>query len=114
MTLTQRQTNPVPYVAQYFEEKLHIDQNEKLIAFGITHVCAVDGFSGKIIALCSMPIKNNRVIYEHIFLLVKCSYLYYSPPLSDILLPFCRRTAKDYGLFAGSSASFRSYRHEVP
>ena len=33
-----RQTNPVPYVANYFGEKLHIDQNEKL---GCTHVYSI-------------------------------------------------------------------------
>lgn len=66
-TLTHRQTNPTPYIARYYGEKLHVDQNEKLVAFGVTHVCAVDGFSGKIMSLCSMPIKNNIVIYEHVF-----------------------------------------------
>ena len=38
---------------------LIIDQNEKLIAFGVTHVCAVDGFSGKIVGFISMPVKSN-------------------------------------------------------
>ena len=68
LTLTQRQTNPSPYIAQYYGEKLHVDQNEKLVAFGVTHVCAVDGFTGKIMSMCSMPVKNNVVIYEHVFL----------------------------------------------
>lgn len=75
-SLTQRQTNPTPYFARYFGEKLHIDQNEKLVAYGVTHVCAVDGFSGRIMALCSMPIKNNVIIYEHVFLLVFLLLLY--------------------------------------
>ena len=69
-TLTERQTNPCPYIARYYGEKLHIDQNEKLVAFGVTHVCAIDGFTGRIMALCSMPVKNNVIIYEHVFLLV--------------------------------------------
>ena len=43
-TLQQR-TNPVPYNAAYFGEKLHVDQNEKLVLYGVTRVCAVDGFS---------------------------------------------------------------------
>ena len=42
--------NPVRYCADYFGHKLHLDQNEKLSAFGVTHVIARDGFSGKIIA----------------------------------------------------------------
>ena len=41
--------NPIPYTAAYFGEKLHSDQNEKLIMYGVTHVCAVDGFSDKIV-----------------------------------------------------------------
>ena len=44
-----RRTNPIPYTAHYFGEKLHIDQNEKLVMFGATHVCAIDGFSGMIV-----------------------------------------------------------------
>lgn len=39
---TYRQTNPIPYTADYFGQKVHIDQNEKLVMFGITHVCAID------------------------------------------------------------------------
>ena len=64
-TLTERQTHN--YIARYYGEKLHIDQNEKLVAFGVTHVCAIDGFTGLIMALCSMPVKNNVIIYEHVF-----------------------------------------------
>ena len=63
--LTQyRLRNPVPYSAKYFG---HIDQNEKLCMFGVTHIMAVDGFSGKIVALSSMPVKNCILIYEHIY-----------------------------------------------
>ena len=35
-TRAERQTNPIPYRAEYFGEKLHIDQNEKLVMFGVT------------------------------------------------------------------------------
>ena len=62
-----RLSNPVPYIAKYFGHKVHIDQNEKLCMFGVTHVLAVDGFSGKIVALSTMPVKNCIVIYEHIY-----------------------------------------------
>ena len=62
-----RQTNPVPYVANYFGEKLHIDQNEKLVLFGCTHVCAVDGYSGKIVGFAIMARKNNALIYQHLY-----------------------------------------------
>ena len=66
-SLTDRKRNPVPYIARYFGEKVHIDQNEKLVMFGTTHICAIDGFSGKIVAFCSMPIKNNVAIYKYLY-----------------------------------------------
>ena len=65
---THRQTNPIPYRADYFGEKVHIDQNEKLVMFGITHVCAVDGFSGKIVSFATMARKNNMLIYQHLYM----------------------------------------------
>ena len=63
----QRLINPIPYTATYFGEKLHIDQNEKLVMYGVTHVCAVDGFSGKIVGFVSMAVKSNEVIYEKLY-----------------------------------------------
>ena len=56
-------TNPVSYRSEYFGEKLHIDQNEKLVMFGVTHVCAVDGHSGRIVGFVTMPI----IIYEKLY-----------------------------------------------
>lgn len=47
--------------------KVHIDQNEKLAMFGVTHVCAVDGYSGKIVGFATMARKNNALIYEHLY-----------------------------------------------
>ena len=66
-TRTAVSLNTKPYLAQFAGHKLHVDQNEKLVMFGVTHVCAVDGYSGKIVAFGSMPIKNNVEIYENIF-----------------------------------------------
>ena len=60
------QRHPAIYQADYFGEKLHINQNEKLVMFGVTHVAAIDGSSGKIVAFETMPIKNNVTIYENI------------------------------------------------
>ncbi|KAK3697229.1 hypothetical protein QZH41_010122, partial [Actinostola sp. cb2023] len=60
-------TNPIPYSAEYFGHKLHIDQNEKLVMYGVVHVCAIDGYSGKIVSHALMPAKNNLIIYEHIY-----------------------------------------------
>ena len=34
----RRQFNPIPYHANYFGEKLHVDQNEKLV-MGNPHLC---------------------------------------------------------------------------
>ena len=60
-------TNPLPYHSSCFGHKLHLDQNEKLVMFGVTHVLAVDGYSGLIVSHVTMPIKNNLLIYEHIY-----------------------------------------------
>ncbi len=59
--------NPVPYYAEYFGHKMHIDQNEKLIRYGVTHVAASDGYSGKLLGIVSMPVKNNLLIYSELF-----------------------------------------------
>lgn len=62
-----RSFNPIPYHAEYFGHKLHMDQNEKLVMFGAVHVLAVDGFSGKIVSWRSMPVKNNFTIYDGVY-----------------------------------------------
>ena len=67
-TGTERMTNPLPYHADYFGQKIHIDQNEKIVMFGATHVCAIDGFSGKLVGFAIMPRKNNIIIYEHLYM----------------------------------------------
>ncbi|KAK7922224.1 hypothetical protein WMY93_009126 [Mugilogobius chulae] len=69
-----RNLNPVPYHAEYMGHKIHIDQNEKLGMFGVTHVMAVDGYSSKIVGNATMPIKNNLVIYDKVFRPALVSY----------------------------------------
>ena len=59
--------NPVPYRADYFGQKLHVDQNEKMAMLGVTHVAAVDGYSSKIVKFITMPVKNNVAIYQHLY-----------------------------------------------
>ena len=44
-TATAHQTNPVPYSADNAGHKLHVDQNEKLVMYGVTPAC---GSSGRI------------------------------------------------------------------
>lgn len=67
-TRTQNLINPIPYSAKYVGHKIHIDQNEKLVLFGVTHVCAVDGYSGMIVGFNTMPIKNNVTIYQNLYM----------------------------------------------
>ncbi|KAG1968665.1 hypothetical protein F2P79_003433 [Pimephales promelas] len=62
-----RNLNPIPYNAEYMGHKMHLDQNEKLVMFGVTHVIAVDGHSKKIVANATMPVKNNLAIYEEVY-----------------------------------------------
>ena len=64
---TSRAVNPIPYRADYFGHKNHFDQNEKLIAYGFTHVAAVDGHSRYIVGTRTRPNKNNIVIYEKLY-----------------------------------------------
>ncbi|XP_019859201.1 PREDICTED: uncharacterized protein LOC109587405 isoform X2 [Amphimedon queenslandica] len=66
-TVTARLINPIPYHADYFGHKLHIDQNEKLVMYGVTHICAVDGYSRMIVGFLSMPIKNTVEIYSNLY-----------------------------------------------
>ena len=63
----QTSFNPLRYWAHSFGHKIHIDENEKLVEFGVTHVYAVDGYSRMCVAALSSPVKNNVLIYECIF-----------------------------------------------
>lgn len=63
----EQQINPIPYTASYFRHKLHIDQNEKLVMFGVTHIATVDGFSNMVVGFVTMPVKNNVEIYKELF-----------------------------------------------
>lgn len=67
MDTATRSLNPIPYSADYFGHKLHVDQNEKLVMYGVTHVCAIDGYSSKIVAFITLPIKNCVEIYSHLY-----------------------------------------------
>ena len=62
---TVRRQNPVPYDAPYYGNKLHCDQNEKLVMYGCTFFAMNDGCSSRIIKLFSMPRKNAVIIYSH-------------------------------------------------
>ena len=62
-----RSFNPKVYKADYFGHKLHVDQNEKLVMYGVTHVEDLDGYSRMIAGYTTMAIKNNLTIYEKMF-----------------------------------------------
>ena len=66
-TDTARHVNSVPYRADYFGHKLHVDQNEKLEIYGVVHVVAIDGYSRYITFGATMPRKNNKVIYAEVY-----------------------------------------------
>ena len=63
-------------VAKYFGNKIHYDQNEKLEMLGVLHVCARDGFSGKIVGHATVARKNHLVIYEEIYRLMITFFIY--------------------------------------
>ena len=50
--------NPIPYRADYFEHKRHMDQNEKLVMYGVTQILAIDGHSRFSATFSTMPIKK--------------------------------------------------------
>ena len=62
-----RALNPIPYRAEFYGQKIHFDQNDKLVMYGIVHVAAVDGHSRKIVGFSTMPRKNPITIYNTIF-----------------------------------------------
>jgi len=66
-TNTARNLNPIPYKADYFGHKLHMDQNEKIVMYGVVHVAAIDGHSRYVVGGATMPIKNNMVIYRDVY-----------------------------------------------
>ena len=64
---TSQAVNSIPYRADYFDHKINFDQNEKLIAYGVTHVAAIDDHSRYIVGTCTMSVKYNIMIYEKLY-----------------------------------------------
>lgn len=44
-----------------------MDQNEKLVMYGVTYELARDDYSGKITAGAVMPRNNNLIIYDKVY-----------------------------------------------
>ena len=65
--MTVDKTNPIPYEALYFGHKLHCDQNEKLVMYGVTSFIARDGYSGKVMNFAVMPVKNSIAVYDLLY-----------------------------------------------
>ena len=74
LNVAQQHLNPHPYVADYFGHKMHVDQNEKLVMFGVTHIAAIDGYSSMVVGFVSMLVKNNVEIYKEMFFPVTSTY----------------------------------------
>ena len=51
-------------------------QWNKLGMFRFAHVCAWDGFSGKIVEYATMAKKNRLVIYEEVYSLMTAFFIY--------------------------------------
>ena len=65
--LCNHSLNPLPYYANCFDDKLHLDQNEKCAIFGMTHVLAIEGYSRKIVGFITIPKKNATIVYDLLF-----------------------------------------------
>ena len=65
--VAHRLLNPVVYIAHHFGHKLHLDQNEKLVMYGVTEVLAIDGYSRKVVGFVVMPVKNAVAVYAQLF-----------------------------------------------
>ena len=53
-----RSFNPKVYKVEYFGHKLHVDQNDKLGMYDVTHVVACDRYSEMITGYMTMAIKT--------------------------------------------------------
>ena len=65
--ITQQLMYPIPYRVTVHHEKLHLDQNEKVVMYGMTHVVPIDGYSCKIVGFITLPAKNAIAIYDCLF-----------------------------------------------
>ena len=72
--LAVRSLNPKVYNVKYFGH--NFITNNKLGMFGVVHVCARDGFSGKIVGHATMARKNNLVTYEKVYRLMITFFIY--------------------------------------
>ena len=81
-----RLTNPIPYKANYFGLKLHIDQNQKLVMYGVTHVTVIHGHSQFVLCGVTMTVKNNQIIYEKVYRYIYHILLWFQKHFSKIII----------------------------
>ena len=80
-----KEMNPVLYTAAYFGEQLHCDQNEKLVNLEVTLVMAIDGYSRKVVAFITIPVKNAVSINKHLFRPLLISNVFFLTKLELIM-----------------------------
>ena len=74
----RRQTN--------FGHKLHINQNEKLALYGVTHVTAIDGNSRFVLCGVTMSVKNNQKVYEKVYRYIYHILLWFQKHISKKII----------------------------
>ena len=47
--------------ADYFGQKIHVDQNEKLGKYGVTNYAAIDGYGGTVVGFLSILCAKYRI-----------------------------------------------------
>ena len=74
----RRQTN--------FGHKLHINQNEKIALYGVTHVTAIDGNSRFVLCGVTMSVKNNQKVYEKVYRYIYHILLWFQKHISKKII----------------------------
>ena len=74
----RRQTN--------FGHKLHINQNEKLALYGVTHITAIDGNSRFVLCGVTMSVKNNQKVYEKVYRYIYHILLWFQKHISKKII----------------------------
>jgi len=93
---TLDKTNPTPYFSPSFGYKGHIDQNEKLVRYGVVHAVFRDGFSGSIenwITLPSKTLSNCTASFTGMSYKININLILYNPIKIILLIQVCTTCA---------------------
>ena len=77
--------NTIQYRVDYFAQKLHVNQNEKLEMYGVVHVVAIDGHSRFITCGAAMPMKSNKVIHAEAYKFISVCFVYQALSPEELL-----------------------------